>query len=210
MKALIRPGLYVITDDRLTPPQRLVPAVAQAIAGGACMVQFRSKRALTPECRQQLHELLPLCRSHAVPLLINDDVQLARMLHADGVHLGQQDLALHRARELLGEHAIIGVTCHDSLELAHQAEAGGADYVAFGRFFTSDTKPTAPPASLDTLRRAREQLTIPVAAIGGITPENGAALIDAGAVLLAVIHGVFAQPDITAAAKRYAALFDSP
>jgi len=139
--------------------------------------------------------------------LINDDVSLALAVNADGVHLGQRDADISQARTLLGEHRIIGITCHDQLPLALAAQAAGANYVAFGRFFPSLTKPEAPPASLSILQQARAQLRIPIAAIGGITPDNAPSLLAHGADMLAVIHGVFGAGDIAAAAGEYARLF---
>jgi thiamine-phosphate pyrophosphorylase len=199
-------GLYVITDDALCAHD-LDGCVEAAIRGGAKLVQYRSKQASTAQRVQQASKLLALCRQHAVPLLINDDVELAHSIGADGVHIGQSDTGLRDARQRLAAEAIIGVTCHDSVELARQAQAGGASYVAFGRFFPSNTKPVAPPADIQVIEQARAQLDIPICAIGGITPSNAPTLIDAGADLLAVIHGVFGQADIEAAAASYAKLF---
>lgn len=201
-------GLYVITDDALCAHD-LGGCVEAAIRGGARLVQYRSKQATTAQRMQQASDLLALCRQYAVPLLINDDAELARAIGADGVHIGQSDTGLRDARRLLGEQAIIGVTCHDSVELAKQAQAGGASYVAFGRFFTSNTKPAAPPADIQVIEQARAELDIPICAIGGITPANAPALLGAGADLLAVIHGVFGQEEITTAASEYAKLFGS-
>jgi thiamine-phosphate pyrophosphorylase len=201
-------GLYVLTDAVLTPGEQLLAAVAAAIDGGAAVVQYRNKSGDTMRQEAEAAALLALCRERGVPLIVNDDVALAARIGADGVHVGREDPDLHQARAALGRSAIIGVSCYDDLERARRAQAEGADYVAFGSFFASPTKPAAVPASLDLLRKARSQLNVPVAAIGGITPDNGAQLVAAGADLLAVITGVFAQPDIRAAARRYAALFD--
>jgi thiamine-phosphate pyrophosphorylase len=205
-------GLYVITDPELTPDDKLVQKVALAIAGGARIIQYRNKYAEPDHCAQELIALRELCHHHDAILLINDNVQLARLVGADGVHLGQDDLNLPQARNLLGEDAIIGITCHDSLDLARQAVSGGADYVAFGRFFPSQSKPEAPPAKVEILDQASSELNIPVVAIGGITVQNGEILLRHGADMLAVIHSVFGQPDIELAARRYARLFtaDSP
>src|SRR5690606_1029719 len=139
-------------------------------------------------------------------LIVNDDVVLAKSTGADGVHLGQHDGDVKSARGFLGPDAIIGVTCHGELALAEKAKTQGASYVAFGRFFPSLSKPAAPAAAIAVLTAARE-LGLPVAAIGGITPDNGRQLRDAGADLLAVIHAVFGQPDITAACRRFQPLF---
>ena len=198
-------GLYVITDDKLSGTE-LVLHVQQALEGGAHLVQYRNKTTQTSIKEMTARSLLELCREHGVPLLINDDVELAVTIGADGVHLGQSDAKLSEARRQLGTKAIIGVTCHASLELAKQAEKNGASYVAFGRFFTSQTKLDASPASIDLLTTAKQQLSIPICAIGGITPDNAPTLVDAGADMLAVIHSVFGQDDIEEAAKRYAKL----
>ncbi|MGD2138359.1 MAG: thiamine phosphate synthase [Gammaproteobacteria bacterium] len=200
-------GLYAITDSRLIPPGKLCSRVAQAIAGGAALVQYRDKQRRASERLREATALAALCRQHAVPLIINDDLELAAAVDAAGVHLGMADAAPGRARERLGETAIIGVSCYNRLERASEAVTAGADYIAFGRFFPSASKPEAEPATPALLREARARYNLPLVAIGGITPANGRQLIEAGADLLAVIHGVFGQPDVRAAAQAYAALF---
>jgi len=199
-------GLYVITDDNLSGPN-LLEHVQQAIKGGATLVQYRNKANQSAIKEMTARSLLELCRDHRVPLLINDDVELAVTIGADGVHLGQTDTRLIEARQLLGPGAIIGVTCHASLQLAKQAQQQGASYVAFGRFFDSLTKPDASPATINFLSQAKHQLTLPVCAIGGITADNAATLLNAGADLLAVIHGVFGQKHILKAAQSYSKLW---
>jgi thiamine-phosphate pyrophosphorylase len=151
-----------------------------------------------------------LCRRYGTPLLINDDVALCLAIGADGVHLGQNDSGLRQARERLGPSAIIGMTCHSDLALAHKAEENGASYVAFGRFFPSVTKPHAVPADIGILPVARAALKVPIVAIGGINAENGGALITAGADMLAVIHDLFAFPDVEIRARALNSLFASP
>lgn len=205
----LRPGLYAITDSVLTPPERLLASVEAALRGGAVLVQYRDKSATSVERLRQATELKAVCRNAGVPLIINDDPELAARVGAGGVHLGQQDAPLTRARQLLGDDAILGATCHASTELARQALAQGADYLAFGRFYPSGTKPDAPQASLSVLEAART-LGHPVVAIGGITRANARPLIRAGADLLAVAGGLFnaspEQTEQTAAAFRE--LFD--
>ena len=207
MTARIKRGLYAITDTALLADSVLVERVWQAIRGGATVIQYRDKQLPDESRRHQADALAALCSSHGVPLIINDDVALAAAVGAAGVHLGENDADLQAARRQLGTDAIIGVSCYNRLELALQAAASGADYVAFGRFFPSSTKPGAVQALPALLTEARQVLDIPVVAIGGITPENGRALVSAGAGLLAVIHGIFGQQDIEAAARRYSALF---
>jgi thiamine-phosphate pyrophosphorylase len=190
--------------------QALLPAVEQALRGGARLIQYRDKSKEGERRRRDGQALAALCRRFSVPFLVNDDVDLAAVVEADGVHLGRDDPAIEGARARLGKSALIGVSCYNELTRALDAERRGADYVAFGSFFPSPTKPGAVRASLELLKQAHAKLRVPIVAIGGITPENGASLIAAGADLLAVIDGVFNQTDIRAAAARYAQLFTTP
>jgi len=200
-------GLYVITDAGLGRGAALVSMVSEAIDGGARLVQYRDKSRDAARRREEAAGLAALCRLHGVPLIVNDDVELASEVGADGVHLGRDDPAVATARRRLGEAALIGVSCYDRFERAVAAAAAGADYVAFGRFFASATKPDSVRAETGLLRRARRELGLPVVAIGGITPENGGALIAAGADMLAVVRAVFAAADVRAAAAALARLF---
>ncbi|MEO5702889.1 MAG: thiamine phosphate synthase, partial [Gammaproteobacteria bacterium] len=151
-------GLYVITGSALQARGNLVARVAQAIQGGAALIQYRDKGIDTARREQEVRALLDLCRAQQVPLIINDDVVLAHNTGADGVHLGKEDGSLVYAREKLGAQAIIGVSCYASLELALQAQAAGADYVAFGSFYPSHTKPHAVPVAIDVLIEAKARL----------------------------------------------------
>lgn len=200
-------GLYALTDSGLTAGRPLTDAVAAAIRGGAHLVQYRDKSTDRVRRTRDAQALLDVCREHEVPLIINDDAALAGEIGADGVHLGREDAVLEEARVQLGPRAIIGVSCYASLERAIAAEHAGADYVAFGSFFASPSKPQAVRAPHSLLTEARQRLNVPICAIGGITPDNGAELLSAGADMLAVISGLFAQKDIEAAAQRYARLF---
>lgn len=200
-------GLYAITDDTLLAG-RLLPAVAAALAGGCRIVQYRSKHGYTARQLDEASALAALCRRHDAWLLVNDYPELARRCGAHGVHLGQGDTALADARALLGPDAIIGITCHADLDLARAAAAGGANYVAFGRFFPSGTKPDAPPAPLSLLRAARGCLPVPLVAIGGITLDNAACLRRAGADALAVAGDLFGAPDILSRARAYTTLLE--
>lgn len=197
-------GLYAITQTANKSPDTIINEVAAAIKGGAVIVQYRDKNPL--DATFLARELVKICHQHNVPLLINDDIELAALVGADGVHLGREDGAVAQARKQLGSDAIIGVSCYDFIEQAIAAQAQGATYAAFGRFFPSSSKPLAAPAHIETLRQAKLALTIPIVAIGGILPENGAQLLAAGADFLAVIGGVFDhQPEQSA--RAYQALF---
>ncbi|VAW78683.1 Thiamin-phosphate pyrophosphorylase [hydrothermal vent metagenome] len=200
-------GLYAITDAGLQAPEQLVARVQLAIDGGAVMIQYRDKSNDRLLRQQQAQRLVELCRERGATLIINDDATLAKEVGAHGVHLGHDDTAISVAREQLGDSAIIGVSCYNQWALAQQAADAGANYIAFGRFFSSHTKPGATEADISLLERAQNELDIPVAAIGGINSDNAGALIDAGADLLAVVHDVFAADDVLAAAQRYQTLF---
>ncbi len=200
-------GVYAITDETLLPGAQLQTAVEQALQAGLGLLQYRNKKLPWQARCDEAARLLTLCRRYNTPLLINDDVDLCLESGADGVHLGQGDTKLVEARQRLGTQALIGITCHSDLQLALQAQDKGADYVAFGRFFPSATKPNAPPASIDVLRAARKELSLPIVAIGGINAENGGTLIDAGANMLAVIHYLFANPNIGARVETLNSLF---
>ena len=200
-------GLYAITDTRLATDQGLSAQVEAALEGGARIIQYRDK---SRDKLRRLHEteaLRRLTERYQALLIINDDVELALACEADGVHLGRDDTDLTSARRRLGNGVIIGVSCYNRLELALQAARLGADYIAFGRFFSSRSKPQAVQAETRLLRQAREHLDLPLVAIGGITPENGRQLIEAGADMLAVIHAVFGQPDIRQACAQFQPLF---
>jgi thiamine-phosphate pyrophosphorylase len=201
-------GLYAITLEHAGTQS--AAQVERAIAGGAQVIQYRDKSEDHQHRLEQARSLNAICRRAGVPLIVNDDVALAAAVEAAGVHLGHNDAAPAAARDLLGPRAIIGVSCYNRLDLALAARDQGADYVAFGSFFPSSTKPLAVRADIDLLRRARRELRLPLVAIGGITPENGAVLVGAGADMLAVVTGVFGAPDPQAAARAYARLFDSP
>lgn len=203
-------GLYAITDSRLIG-QRLLESVEAAIRGGAMVVQYRDKSDDHTRRAEEASALQQLCRNHDVVFIINDDVELAAQIGADGLHIGQEDDSLNRARQRLGENTIIGVSCYNQFELAQTAEQSGADYIAFGRFFSSNIKPDAVGAHLELLEQARKEINVPVVAIGGITAENGAQLVEAGADLLAVISDLFDRStaaEIKAAAQRIKTLFN--
>ncbi len=196
-------GLYAITDG---PRDDLVDAVRAALEGGAAVLQYRDKTRDRERRSREAQASAALCREFGAPLIVNDDVELALASGADGVHLGEDDADIATARAALGTNAIIGVSCYDSLQRARDAAQAGADYLAFGAFFPTRSKVDTRHAQPALLREARE-LGLPVVAIGGITPDNGKPLIDAGADFLAAISGVFGAADIRAAARRYTILF---
>lgn len=199
--------LYAITDSQLLPGDQLFAAVAAALKGGCKLVQYRDKTSDKVRRSFEAKNVLALCNQYQAQLLINDDVSLAQEVGAHGVHLGQGDTNPVAARIILGSRAIIGVTCHDSLTLAQQAIKDSANYIAFGRFFPSSTKPNARPAPISLISEARQQFSAtPIVVIGGITLENGKQLLDAGADMLAVCHSLFAADDIAARAKKFIAL----
>ncbi|MDD5267017.1 MAG: thiamine phosphate synthase [Methylococcales bacterium] len=197
-------GLYAITQTHNKSGDTIINEVEAAIRGGAVIVQYRDKNPA--DALFLAIELVKICHKHKVPLIINDDIELAASAGADGVHIGKEDSALAHARKSLGSDAIIGVSCYNFVEQALDAQGQGATYVAFGRFFPSSSKPLAAPAKIETLLQAKLALKIPIVAIGGILPENGAQLLAAGADLLAVIGGLFDnQPERSA--RAYQALF---
>ena len=201
-------GLYAITDAGLTPGDTLLPAVAAALRGGARVIQYRDKTPEADDRQRRAAALREICRAQDALFIVNDDIELAAEVGAAGVHLGKTDPDLHAARKRLGAAAIIGISCYNELTRAQAAAEQGADYVAFGRFFSSQTKPDAVAATPELLTAARRTLDLPLVAIGGITPDNGGRLIAAGADMLAVVHSIFGQADIESAARRFAALFD--
>ena len=186
----------------------LADKVRKALSGGARLVQYRNKSASAALRVKQGVALLALCRAARVPLIVNDDLDLATEIGADGVHLGRGDIPVAAARDRLGKSRLLGASCYQSLELALAAREAGADYIAFGSAFPSATKPVAARAPLSLYRETKSRLGSPVVAIGGITVENAPAVIDAGADAVAVISALFDSPDIEAAARSFRRLFE--
>ena len=203
----MRRGLYLITPD--DPDTEALCARVHALLPYAACLQYRNKRADAALRHAQAALLAEASRAAGVPFMVNDDAHLAAQVGADGVHLGEHDGTVAAARGILGERAIVGVSCYDDLQRAEAAAAAGADYIAFGAFFPSITKPNARRATLDLLRAAAT-LDIPRVAIGGITPDNARPLVDAGADLIAIVGGVFDAPDPVAAARACRSLFAFP
>lgn len=200
-----RRGLYLITPD-VADTGALCARVEHGLRGGAVLVQYRNKQADAALQRAQALALREVCATFDVPLIINDDLELAHAVGAAGVHLGASDGDIAQARDCLGPTAIIGASCYDDPGRARAAAEAGASYLAFGAFHPSPTKPLARRATPALLRGARPW-GLPLVAIGGITPDNARPLIEAGADLIAVISAVFDAPDIEAAARRHARLF---
>lgn len=196
-------GLYAVTPD-IADTAALVAKVEQVLKAGAAMLQYRNKAMSKDKRLLQARELAPLARGYGVPLIINDDLEIALAVGANGVHLGKDDGDLAAARAQLPGR-ILGASCYDSLEKAKAAVRAGADYVAFGSVYPSPTKPGAVRAPLSLFGH---ELGVPRCAIGGITLKNAPALIAAGASLLAVISDVFDAPDISARAAAYRKLFE--
>ena len=201
-------GIYAITFET-DDTERLLTQVEFALAGGVAAVQYRDKSDDVARRHQQASELVALCRQFGVPLIVNDDLRLADLADADGVHLGREDASLREARIILGPDKFIGASCYQSLDLARAAQAAGADYVAFGSFFASPTKPAAPRADAALLRQATEAIHVPIVAIGGITLANAPQLLDAGADSLAMLSALFDAPDVRAAARALNRLFET-
>lgn len=187
----------------------MLKSIERSLEGGTTVIQYRDKSTDQTKRLKQAGSLKQLCDRYNAALLINDDIQLAKQCGAAGVHLGQSDGTVTEARKILGTEAIIGVTCHDSIELAVQAHSEGADYVAFGAFFPSKTKPDAKPAPIDLIARVKSKVNLPIVAIGGITIDNAQQIITAGADMVAVIHALYAQDDIRKTAQNFHQLFNT-
>lgn len=206
--------LYAITDRQWLHKARLSEHVKLAIEGGATMIQIRDKDILSTDSDAGLKdeysealEIKRICHEHKVPLIINDNVQFAIDIDADGVHLGQDDMNPAEARKLLGTDKIIGVTAK-TVEQAKRAEADGADYLGSGAVFGSTTKLNAKPMTKDLLREITEAVNIPVVAIGGINADNASTLNGTGIAGIAVVGAIFASADIRAAARELAEICD--
>jgi len=213
-KALLSPdirvrgikGLYALTPDS-ADTEDLLRRVRLALAGGVRVLQYRNKIADAVLRLTQARALRALTHEFGATLIVNDDARLADAVDADGVHLGATDGEVETARIVLGNDRLIGVSCYNQLTLAVGAESAGADYVAFGAFYSSTVKPGAVIATPDLLHQARAQLRVPIVAIGGINADNGALLVEAGADAIAVISAVFDAQDIRQAASSLTKLF---
>ncbi len=193
--------LYAVTDESWLKGRPLSAQVEEAIRGGATCIQLREKDADPAHFLGEARSLKTLCAEYQVPFLINDDVEIALAVDADGVHVGQSDMELTEARKKLGPDKIIGVSAHTVKE-AVKAQQNGADYLGVGAVFPTSSKADASEVSLETLTEICRQTSIPVVAIGGISELNISLLSGSGISGIAVISALFAQPDIQAAAAR--------
>jgi thiamine-phosphate pyrophosphorylase len=199
-------GLYAITPDS-ADLNTLVQKTQWAIEGGAFMVQYRSKILNRDVKMQQCAAILRLCRQYEIPCIVNDDVDMCRILEADGVHLGEKDDNIAEVRRILGEDAIIGSSCYDQLNRAKSAQKEGASYVAFGAMFPTSTKPHAPRATLALLKEAKREIQIPIVAIGGITVNNAHDVIKTGIDAIAVITSLYEAKTIKETAETFVKMF---
>ena len=199
-------GLYAITPDS-ADLNTLIQKTKSAIEGGAFMVQYRSKIQDRDVKMQQCAAILRLCREYEIPCIVNDDVEMCRVLEADGVHLGEKDDNIDEVRHILGDDAIIGSSCYDQLDRAKSAQKEGASYVAFGAMFPTSTKPNAPRATLALLKEAKREIQIPIVAIGGITVNNAHDVIKTGIDAIAVITSLYEAKSIKETAETFAKMF---
>ncbi|VAW65514.1 Thiamin-phosphate pyrophosphorylase [hydrothermal vent metagenome] len=199
-------GLYAITNEKLMPEAVFLDMAEAALAGGVRVLQYRDKSTNQTKRQYQATELKKLCAQYSATFIINDDIDLAMQVDADGVHIGKNDLSFLNARKKLSTNKIIGVSCYNQISLAREAINSGANYIAFGRFFDSSIKPEAPIANINLISKIKKTSNIPLCCIGGITSENHSPLINAGADMLAVISDVFSQQstiDITNKCKQF-------
>jgi len=200
-------GLYAVTPEG-AGEERLLQRSEQALTGGARILQYRDKSENHTLRSRIATALAGLCRRYQALFIVNDDIDLASVSGAHGVHLGRDDAKLVHARAALGPRALIGASCYNDLDRAQEAVRAGADYLAFGSFHASAVKPFAVRASLDLLREARRRFDLPLVAIGGITPQNAPALVEAGADALAVVTALFEAADTRSVAQSFARLFE--
>ncbi len=199
-------GLYAITPE-LENTNNLLDKARQVLEGGAQLLQYRNKSASRVLLKEQAGLLLQLCREFGVPLIINDYLDLAIEIDADGLHVGQQDTSLLNAKNQLGCNKIVGASCYNNLDLALQAEKEGVDYVAFGAFFPSLTKPNTVPVTVSLIGEAKKKIAVPIVGIGGIRLTNAKTVIQSGCAAIAVCSDLFQSGNIKAKAAQYAQLF---
>lgn len=201
---IMNKGLYAIADSSILSDEEFLEKVEIVLKNGAAILQYRDKSGIF----KHAVEIKKLCNQYNIPLIINDNLQLAKQLDADGVHLGKDDDDLKSAREFLGNEKIIGISCYNNLDRALEMQNMGATYIAFGAFFSSNTKPLAVKADLELLRNAKRKLSIPIVCIGGITLENADQLISNGADYIAVIQGLFKSNDLAKTTQQFSKKFN--
>jgi len=204
MKKLV--GLYAITNEKLMPEAQFIKLAEAAISSGISVLQYRDKSLDNNKRLYQASSLKKLCDKHNVIFIVNDDIELARLINADGIHIGKNDLSLEDTRKQLGDNKIIGVSCYNQLSLAKSSVNAGANYIAFGSFFGSSIKPNAPQAGIELISEFKTEFDTPLCCIGGITHKNYQSLIDAGTDMFAVISDVFSKPETNAiklACRKY-------
>lgn len=200
-------GVYAIPSEQILQDGSFLDKVERVLAGGVSIIQYRAKSIPVEIQLQQCEALHNLCSGFSALFIINDNIELAQKTGADGIHLGADDDDIAAARETLGSDIIIGASCYNSVEKAEIAYNKGASYVAFGRFFPSNTKPDAPQASLQTIVECKRKIDIPVVAIGGINDKNAKGVIDSGADSVAVIDYLFSADSPKEAAESLVNLF---
>lgn len=198
--------MYAITPDS-EDTNDLLSKTQQALVGGARCIQYRNKSANNVLRKQQARLLLQLCSEYEIPLIINDHIDLAIEIDADGVHVGRDDTSVCDAKKLLKQGKIVGASCYNNLNLALEAEKQGADYVAFGALFPSVTKPDATPVSMSLINQARQTITTSMVGIGGIQLTNAAMVIDSGCDVIAVCSDLYQARNIKLRAAQYTQLF---
>ena len=201
-------GLYVITDEKLTPYKegKIFWMVEQALKGGAKVVQLRDKTHSDEFLLKYAIELKNLCHSYDAIFIVNERLELALKSDADGIHVGKEDLPVEEVKKHL-KNKIIGASCYGSIERAEVAQKQGASYVAFGSFFPSPTKPEAKVIKKEILKLAKERLKVPICAIGGITLERAGELVKLGADMIAIVSDIWKAEDIRKRAEAYSMLF---
>ena len=199
-------GLYLLADESALPFHLWAETLPACLDAGVKLVQYRAKQQPPQIQAEHASYLLSLCQQRHIPLLINDDVDLCLHIGADGAHLGRSDGELQKARQQLGPDMLLGNSCYNQLQIAQQAVQAGADYVSFGRLFSSSTKPEASGASLDVITQASSRLEVPICAIGGITPQNASQVIAAGADLLCVAGAILASKNPASACRKLATI----
>ncbi len=196
-------GLYVIVDAACIGTDEIISKTQEVLSAGVHIIQYRDKINQATKKYEIANQLRTLTSTHQSLLIINDDLELASTIDADGVHLGKDDTSIELARKNLGKDKIIGASCYANFENAKPAIDASADYIAFGSFFPSTTKPNAPRAEIELLKHAKYTFSTPICAIGGITVDNASDLITAGADMIAVISSIFNASSPTQAVQEY-------